>query len=137
MKLCGKISGKPCNLGICWTFSKKEIGKYRIGKMVETNNCFKKFPEIICTGKTPSLSEVITGIKQTNGTKIGKEVSIIEVPVDVLEYLDYVPIAQNAKAFITSRFETVFALKNENGNIEMYHCGIKKHIQKTRQKWTS
>jgi hypothetical protein len=74
---------------------------------------FKKFPEIICTGNTPSLSEVITAIKQTNGTKIGKEVSIIEVPMDVIEYCGYVPIAQNAKAFITSRFKTVFGPKKQ------------------------
>ena len=78
------------------------------------------------TGETPSLSEVITGIKQTNGTTIGKEVSIIEVSVDVLEYSDYVSIAQNAKAFITFRFETVFALKNENRNLDMYHHTGKK-----------
>jgi hypothetical protein len=67
------------------------------------------------------LGEVITAIKQANGTKIGKEVSIMEVPVDVLEYCGFVPIAKNAKAFITSRFETIFALKNKNGEMEMYH----------------
>jgi hypothetical protein len=125
MKLRGEISGKPCNLGTCWTFNKKEIGKHRIGNMVGGRNSFNKFPEIICTGNTPSLSKVITAIKQTNGTKIGKEVSIIEVPVDVLEYCGYVPIAQNAKAFSTSCFETVFGLKNKNGKLEMYHCGKK------------
>jgi len=66
MKLGEGISRKPCNLGTCWTFNKKEIGKHRIGKMVGGRNSFKKFPEIICTGNTPSLSEVITAIKQTN-----------------------------------------------------------------------
>ena len=96
--------------------------------MVGGRNSFKKFPEIICTGNIPSLSEVITAIKQTNGTKIGKEVLIIEVPVDVLEYCGYVPIEQNAKAFITSCFETVFGLKNKNGMLEMYHCGTKTSI---------
>ena len=96
--------------------------------MVGGRNSFKKFPEIICTGNIPSLSKVITAIKQTNGTKIGKEVLIIEVPVDVLEYCGYVPIEQNAKAFITSCFETVFGLKNKNGMLEMYHCGTKTSI---------
>ena len=110
------------------TFNKKEIGKHRIGKMVGGRNSFKKFPEIICTGNIPSLREVITAIKQTNGTKIGKEELIIEVPVDVLEYCGYVPIEQNAKAFITSCFETVFGLKNKNGMLEMYHCGTKTSI---------
>ena len=86
------------------------------------------------TGETPSLSEVITGIKQTNGTTIGKEVSIIEVSVDVLEYSDYVSIAQNAKAFITFRFETVFALKNENRNLDMYHHTGKKNLWVAKEK---
>jgi hypothetical protein len=45
----------------------------------------------------------------------------MEVPVDVLEYSRFVPIAKNAKAFITSRFECIFALKNKNGEMEMYH----------------
>jgi hypothetical protein len=48
-------------------------------------------------------------------------VSIIEVPVDALEYCGYEPFAQNAKAFITSRFETVFGLKNKNRELEMFY----------------
>jgi hypothetical protein len=50
-------------------------------------------------------------------------VLIIEVPVDALEYCGYEPFAQNAKAFITSRFETVFGLKNKNRELEMFYMG--------------
>ena len=40
---------------------------------------------------------------------------------------------QNAKAFITSRFETVFGLKNENRELEMYNMGeIKPKIVKRK-----
>jgi hypothetical protein len=53
-------------------------------------------------------------------------VSIIEVPADVLEHCCFEPFAQNTKAFITSRFETLFGLKNENGELEMYYCHEKK-----------
>jgi hypothetical protein len=127
MKSRGEIGGKPCGLKTSWTFKKNECEKHSIGKIVGVNNSFKVFPKIICSGDTPSLGEVITAIKQTNGTKIGKEVSIMEVPVDVLEYSGLVPIAKNAKAFVTSRFETIFALKNKNGEMEMYyHNGKKK-----------
>ena len=45
--------------------------------------------------------------------------------VDVLEYCGFEPFAQNTKAFITSRLETLFGLKNENGELEMYHMGEK------------
>jgi hypothetical protein len=47
----------------------------------------------------------------------------LEVPGDVLEHYGYAPFAQNAKAFITSRFENVFGLKNENRELEMYYMG--------------
>ncbi len=116
MKLRGEISGKPCGLGTCWTFSKEEIGKHRISRMVGWGISFIVFPEIICTGNTPSLIEVITAIKRTKDTKIGNEVSIIEVPGVVLEHCSFEPFAQNTKAFITFRFETLFGLKNENGD---------------------
>jgi hypothetical protein len=121
MKSRGKIGGKPCGLGTCWTYNKKAIGEHRIGRMVGQSNSFKVYPKIICTGNAPSLSEVINAIKQTKGTKIGKNVSIIEVPGDVLEHCDIRPFAQNANAFITSRFELVCGLKNENGELEMYY----------------
>ena len=101
--------------------------------MAGRRHAFKVFPEIICTGNAPSLSDVINAIKRTKGTKIGKNVSIIEVPVDVLEYCGYAPIAQNAKAFITSHFKTVFGLKNKNGKLEMYHCGTKTSIGDKRK----
>jgi hypothetical protein len=112
---------------------KNEIGKHSIGKIVGDKNSFKVFPKIICSGETPSLGEVITAIKQTNGTKIGKDVSIMEVPVDVLEYCGFVPIAKKAKAFVTSRFETIFALRNKNGEMEIYHNnGCRKSTGKRR-----
>jgi len=104
---------------------KEENGKHRIGSMVGTRNSFKVFSEIICTGNAPSLIEVITAIKRTKDTKIGKDVSIIEVPVDMLEYCCFRPFAQNAKAFITSRFELLCGLKNKNGELEMYYMGEK------------
>ena len=91
--------------------------------MVGTRNSFKVFPEIICPGNAPSLIEVITAIKRTKDAKIGKNVSIIEMPVDVLEHCGYATFAQNTKAFITSHFETLFGLKNENGELEMYYMG--------------
>jgi hypothetical protein len=123
MKSRGEIGGKPCSLGTSWTYKKKEIGKHRIGRMVGQCKSFIVFPEIICTGNAPSLIEVINAIKQTKNTKIRKEVSIIEVPVDALEYCGYEPFVQNAKAFITSRFELIYGLKNKNGELEMYHMG--------------
>jgi hypothetical protein len=126
MKSRGEIGGKPCGLGTCWTYNKKAIGEHRIGRMVGCRNSFKVYPEIICTGNAPSLSEVINAIKRTKGTKIGKNVSIIEVPGDVLEHCDIRPFAQNANVFITSRFELVCGLKNENGELEMFHMGVTK-----------
>jgi hypothetical protein len=70
--------------------------------MVGGRNAFKVYPEIICTGDNPSLGEVISAIKRTKNTKIGKDVSIIEVPVDTLEYygrvaLDWMIIVGNQK----------------------------------------
>ncbi len=126
MKSMGEIGGKPCGLDTAWTYEKEAIGKHKIGRMVGQQNGFKVYPDIICTGDNPSLGEVITAIKQTKDTKIGKEVSIIEVPVDALEYCGYEPFAQNAKAFITSRFELIYGLKNKNGELEVYHFGNKK-----------
>ena len=127
MKSRGEIGGKPCGLKTSWTFKKNEIGKHSIGKIVGDKNSFKVFPKIICSGETP------TAIKQTNGTKIGKDVSIMEVPVDVFEYCGFVPIAKKAKAFVTSRFETIFALRNKNGEMEIYHNnGCRKSTGKRR-----
>ena len=125
MKSRGEIGGKPCGLNISWTFEKNQIGEHRIGRMVGQSMSFIVYPEIICTGDNPSLGEVISGIKQTKNTKIGKDVSIIEVPSDMLEYCGFDQIAQNAKSFITSRFEIIFGLKNENGELEMYYFGEK------------
>ena len=96
--------------------------------MAGRRHAFKVFPEIICTCNAPSLIEVITAIKRTKNTIIGKEETIIEVPADMLEYCGYAPFAQNAKAFITSHFKTVFGLENKNGKLEMYHCGTKTSI---------
>ena len=126
MKSRGEINGKPCGLGTSWTYERKHIGKHRIGRMAGQRHAFKVFPEIICTGNAPSLIEVITAIKRTKDTKIGKNVSIIEMPVDVLEHCGYATFAQNTKAFITSHFETLFGLKNENGELEMYYMGEKR-----------
>jgi hypothetical protein len=50
-------------------------------------------------------------------------VSIIEVPGDVLEHCGFRPFAQNANAFITSRFDLLCGLKNKNGELEMFHMG--------------
>ena len=102
--------------------------------MVGTRNSFKVFPEIICPGNAPSLIEVITAIKQTKDTKIGKDVSIIEVPVDVLEHCCFEPFAQNANALITSHFEAFFGLKNKNRELEMYYMGEKTSIGEGRKK---
>ena len=65
MKSRGEIGGKLCSSGTSWTYKKEEIEKHKIGRMVGFRNSFIVFPEIICTGNTPSLSEVITAIKQT------------------------------------------------------------------------
>ena len=93
MKLRGEISGMPCGLGTCWSFSKEEIGKHRIGQMVGRKKSFIIFPKIICTGNTPLLIEVISAIKQTKDTKIGNEVPIMEVPADMLEHCSFEPFA--------------------------------------------
>ena len=134
MKTRGEIGGKPCDLGTSWTYKKEAIVKHRIGRMVGWRNSFKVLPGIICTGNAPSLTEVINGIKRTKDTKIGKDVSIIEVPVDVLEHCSFVPFAQNAKAFITSRFELLYGLKNKNGELEMYYMGEKTSKGEVRKK---
>jgi hypothetical protein len=106
MKLRREIGGRVvCGLGNSWTYKKEEIGKHSICRMAGGR---KGFPEIIRTGDNPSLGEVITAIKRTKDTNIGKEMLIIEVPVDVLEDCGYAPFAQNTKVFITSRFETLF-----------------------------
>jgi hypothetical protein len=133
MKSRGEIGGKQCGLSISWTFEKKHIGEHRIGRMVGTRNAFKVYPEIICTGDNPSLGEVISAIKRTKNTKIGKDVSIIEVPSDMLEYCDFEQIVQNAKIFITSRFEIIFGLKNENRELELYYFGERSTGKKRRQ----
>jgi len=133
MKSRGEIGGRPCGLGTSWTYKKKEIVKHKIGRMVGHRNGFIVFPEIICTGDNPSLGEVISAIKRTKDTKIGKDVSIIEVPSDMLEYCGFDQIAQNAKSFITSRFEIICGLKNENGELEVYYCGEKYSIGKGRK----
>ena len=134
MKSRGEIGGKPCGLGTSWTYKREAIGKHRIGRMVGWRNSFKVFPEIICTGNATSLTEVINGIKRTKDTKIGKDVSIIEVPGGMLEHCSFVPFAQNAKAFITSCFELLYGLKNENGELEMYYMGEKTSKGEGRKK---
>ena len=123
MKYRREIGGRPCGLGTSWTYNKEEIGKHKIGRMARRRNAFIVFPEIICTGDIPSLGEVISAIKLTKNTKIGKNVSIIEVPADMPEYCGYKHFAQNAKAFITSRFDIIFGMKNEYGLLEMYFMG--------------
>jgi hypothetical protein len=133
MKLRGEISREVCGLGTCWTYGKKGIEKHRIGRIAGRQSSWMVFPQIICSGDTPSLSEVISAIKLTKNTKIGKEVSIIEMPGDVLEYFDIAPFAQNRKAFIASRFETLFGLKNENGELEMFHHGSCKKKKNKRR----
>ncbi len=100
--------------------------------MVDRNS-FKVYPDIICTGNAPSLSEVINAVKRTKGTKIGKNVSIIEVPGDVLEHCGFRPFVQNANAFITSRFDLLFRLKNENGELEMFYMRDKWKGEGTRK----
>ena len=102
--------------------------------MAGRRHAFKVFPEIICTCNAPSLIEVITAIKRTKDAIFGKEETIIEVPADMLEYCGYAPFAQNAKAFITSRFETIFGLKNENGELELYYFGEKTSKGKGRKR---
>ena len=84
---------------------------------------FKVSPEIICTGSAPSLIQVIKAIKRTKDTKIGKDVSIIKVPVDMLEYCCFRPFVQNTKALITTRYELLCGPKNKHGELEMYHMG--------------
>ena len=62
--------------------------------------------------------------------------SIIEVPGDMLlEHCGFAPpFAQNTKAFITSRFETLFGLKNEYRELEMYYMGEKTSKLKEKKK---
>ena len=102
--------------------------------MAGRRHAFKVFPEIICTCNAPSLIEVITAIKRTKDAIFGKEETIIEVPADMLEYCGYAPFAQNAKAFITSRFENISRLKNKNGELEQYYFGEKTSKGKGRKK---
>ena len=125
MKMRGEIGGNVRGVGTCWSLEKDEIENHRIGRIYSRQKSWIVFPQIICSGVALSISEVITAIKLTKNTNIGKEVSIIEMPVDVLEYFDIVPFAHSRKAFITSRFETLFGLKNENGELELFRDSLK------------
>ncbi len=91
-KICCSTTGctnLPQKNGVCKIHGGNRICKIHgcTGRLFQSRMCYHHYNNSI----------VCTAIKQTNGTKIGKEVSIIEVPVDVLEYCGYVPIAQNAK----------------------------------------
>jgi hypothetical protein len=120
LKDSGAIGGRPCNLRTCWTFQKSEIEKHFIGNIIGGRNAFRVFGDIICEGTAPSIHEAIVGINRSLGTILGSMESMIEVPLDVYEHLNYSPMFDYTRAWITSRYELIYGLKNAENKLELF-----------------
>jgi hypothetical protein len=120
LKDSGAIGGCPCNLGTCWTFQKSEIEKHFIGNISGSANQFRVFGDIICEGTAPSMHEAIVGINRSLGTILGSMESMIEVPHDVCEHLNYSPMFEYSRAWITSRYELIYGLKNAENKLGLF-----------------
>jgi len=133
LKDSGAIGGCPCNLGTCWTFQKSEIEKHFIGNISGSANQFRVFGDIICEGTAPSMHEAIVGINRSLGTILGSMESMIEVPHDVCEHLNFSPMFEYSRAWITSRYELIYGLKNAENKLELFctvsrETGFRKNI---------
>ena len=133
LKDSGAIGGCPCNLGTCWTFQKSEIEKQFIGNISGSANQFRVFGDIICEGTAPSMHEAIVGINRSLGTILGSMESMIEVPHDVCEHLNFSPMFEYSRAWITSRYELIYGLKNAENKLELFctvsrETGFRKNI---------
>ncbi len=81
--------------------------------------------------------EAIVGIKRSDETILGAKESMIDVPLDVYEHLDFLPMFDYTQAWITSRYDLILGLKNTESKLELYHfnrygdedlpCGARKN----------
>jgi hypothetical protein len=55
-------------------------------------NSFRVFDDSICEGTALSMREAIVGIKRSPETIFGSMESLIEVPLDVYEHLNFSPM---------------------------------------------
>ena len=83
-------------------------------------NSFRVFDDIICEGTAPSMHEAIVGIKSSPETIFGSMESMIEVPLDVYEHLNFSPMFDYTQVWITSRYELIFGLKNTENKLELF-----------------
>ena len=83
-------------------------------------NSFRVFNDIICEGTAPSMHEAIVGIKRSPETILGSMKSMIEVPLDVYKHLQFSPMFDYTRAWITSRYELIFGLKNTESKLELF-----------------
>ena len=121
LKESGAIGGGPCGLRTFWTFKKTEIEIHNIGNIVGYGKSFKVFNDIICEGTKPSIHEAIVGIKRSDETILGAKESMIEVPLDVYEHLNFSPMFDYSQAWMTSRYDLIVGLKNTESKLELYH----------------
>ena len=117
LKESGAIGGGTCGLDTCWTFKNSELEKHKIGSIIGMRNSFIVFNDIICEGTAPSMHEAIVGIKRSPETILGSMESMIEVPLDVYKHLICLPMFDYTRAWITSRYELVFGLKNTESKL--------------------
>ena len=66
------------------------------------------------------MHEAIVGIKRSPKTIFGSMESMIEVPLDVYEHLNFSPMFDYAQVWITSRYELIFGLKNTENTLELF-----------------
>jgi len=92
LKESGAIGGEHCGLRTCWVFKKSELENHKIGSFNGLHNSFHAFNDIICEGTAPSMHEAIVGIKRSPETIFGSMESMIEVPLDVYEHLNFSPM---------------------------------------------
>ena len=64
--------------------------------------------------------DTIVGIKRSHETILGSMESMIEVPLDVYKHLKFSPMFDYTRAWITSRYELIFGLKNTESKLELF-----------------
>ena len=65
--------------------------------------------------------EAIVEIKRSDETILGAKESMIEVPLDVYEHLDFLPMFDYTQAWMTSMYDVILGLKNTVSKLELYH----------------
>ena len=134
LKDSGAIGGHPCNLRTCWTFQKSEIEKHNIGIIAGKRNSFRVFSDIICEGTAPSIHEAIVGINRSLGTILGSMESMIEVPLDVYEHLNFSPMFDYTRVWITSRYELIYGIKNTENKLELFRSSDEDKLSGSRKR---